>query len=328
MVSEIIIILRMGGNALGFQAKRLTSEQFARMSSTIIEQLRGTYYGCVELPHPRPDKESHGDVDILVAEPVQQQSFDPQRVFGSSKVVHNGGVISFEYEGHQIDLIQVGSAQKMPLAIVFYSYSDFGMILGMIARTVSLKFGYQGLSLIVHDRQIMLSADVDRIFTFAGLSLERWQRGFQNDKDVFDFIVSSRLFRPSMFKRTDDRWNHGERKSLDKRPMFVAFVEYVQTFAEHNEQDRLDVQKVTNEAIEFFGQRSQVDAVVRQIERGREIKARFNGNLVMEITGFKAKELGQFMAECRVHLSDDQLLNITEDEVRVAVTELWSNKAK
>lgn len=302
----------MGGTALGFQAARLTQEQFERVSSTIVDRLRGTYYKRVELPRPRPGKDSHGDVDILVSDPVQV--FDAQRVFGSTKVVRNGPSTSFEYEGHQIDIIH---ASQMDFARFTYSFGDLAMIIGMIMRSVGLKFGCKGLSIVVHGHKVKLSTDLERVLAFAGLSLEVWKRGFQTDEQVFAYITSSRLFRPSMFKLREDR---EQRQALVKRPMFVAFVEYVRLLPD---QEKLTRELVQNEAIACFDRRSEIDKLSSEIERARKLKERFNGKLVMEITGLKNKELGAFMSKCRQRITDDELLEM--EDIRSFVVEMQNN---
>jgi hypothetical protein len=315
----------MGGNALGVPTQRLTPERYAQVSTTIIEVLRG-YYKLVQLTIPRPNKPSHGDLDILVSGKLQE--LDPRRVFGASVVVHNGGVTSFDYENHQIDLIDIANEDRFDLAQLFYGYPDYGMIQGMAMKSLGIKYGYQGLSIVVESHQIMLSTDLNRILEFMGLDADAWRRGFATDNEVFQFIISSRLFRHTMFKRHDDRWNHGERRALGNRSMFVAFIAYVEADAKaHPElakREKLLASDVTAEAITFFGQQKAVDDVLIKIERTRKLKERFNGHIVMEITGLRAQELSAFIGQCKNKVSDDEWLAMTPDDARKRIEHLWS----
>lgn len=307
----------MGGHALGIPTQRLTPDRYNEVSSDIVTRLQ-LFYSLAELTIPRPNKTSHGDVDILVSGKITE--LDPRVVFGATVVVRNGGVTSFDYQGHQVDLIHIQNKDEFQLARLFYSLGDFGMIIGMMMKSLGLKYGYQGLSVVVESTQIKLSTDIDLIFKFMGLDGDQWQRGFNTDEQVFDFIISSRLFRHSMFKRHEDRWNHGERKALGNRPMFVAFIAYVELHAQnHTELDKLLADDITKEAVAYFDKQSEVDKVMERLDRTRRLKQRFNGHIVMEITGLKAQPLSAFIQYCRSRISDDEMLKMTPQQVREVI---------
>jgi hypothetical protein len=314
----------MGGNALGFRTERLSPERYIEITTLVVDALLHSFYKRVVPTSPCPNKESHGDVDILVCESIT--SLDPRAVFRSTAVVHNGGVTSFDFKGHQIDLIHV-RPEHFEMATFFYGYGDVGMILGMITRTVGLKFGYQGLSIVVHSHLIPLSTDLTETLRFLGLDVHVWRRGFTTDEQVFAFITSSTLFRPSMFRRRDDKWNHGERRALQDRTMFVAFIAYVeQNYPSETEPARLSVEEVSQRAIDFFQKQSALDAVNEKIERGRKLKERFNGHMVMEITGMSGKEMGAFMAQCKEAITEDKILSMSPDEMRQWVSDFYQSR--
>lgn len=316
----------MGGDALGFRADRLSPEQYTTVSRTIVEALRGVYYERVELTIPRPGKESHGDVDVLVSGYLQD--FDPRDIFGAGTVVSNGGVLSFDYQGHQIDLINV-NGQTFDMAEFFYSHGDLGMIMGMIMKSLGIKFGYQGLSIVLHSRQLMLSTDIASVLRFMGLDLAVWRAGFVADNEVFAFITSSRLFRHSMFRRKENKWNHGERVALEKRTMFVSFVAYVQADAEERPdavKGKLSCEEMYKEAIAFFDKQSAVDELLEKINRAKLLKDRLNGVMIMQVTGLRGSELGAFITQCKLAMPEDTLLALTPDEVHSRVRDIWSKR--
>ena len=334
----------MGGDALGFPVARLWPERYAAVVATITAALRGVYFTRCEATIPRPAKASFGDVDLLVSHPLQP--LDVRRLFASSAVAVNGPVLSFEYEGHQVDLIDVGEG-SFDMARFTYSYGDMGMTLGMVAVRVGLKLGYQGLSVVLDSHRLKLSSELPAILGFLGLDLERWERGFVTDGEVFAFIASSRFFRPSMFLRSVQRGNQGERKAAVKRGMFADFLQYVQAhYAEEGgevgeereeklqcseESDYCDewpsAEEVQEEAVRFFGKEREAAEKRQALDRARLIKERWNGRVVAEKTGLQGKELAGFMAHCRRQVRDEALAAMTAEEVGQLIAGEWRRRA-
>ena len=155
----------MGGNALGATRPRLSRQAYNDVVTELKPLLVPKFYGCVEQPRSFACKTSFGDVDLLATLPCNP--LDPVNDVGSTASSVNGNILSFEFRGFQIDIIQV-SEELMELARFFYGYGDTGMIFGMFTRNIGLKFGMQGLTLKCETNKINLSHDLKAILQFLG----------------------------------------------------------------------------------------------------------------------------------------------------------------
>jgi len=155
----------MGGNALGATRPRLSRQAYNDVVTELKTLLVPKFYGCVEQPRSFASKTSFGDVDLLATLPCSP--LDPVNDVGSTASSVNGNILSFEFRGFQIDIIQV-SEELMELARFFYGYGDTGMIFGMFTRNIGLKFGMQGLTLKCETYKIKLSHDLNAILQFLG----------------------------------------------------------------------------------------------------------------------------------------------------------------
>ena len=155
----------MGGNALGATRPRLSRLVYNDVVTELKRLLVPKFYACVEQPRSFAAKTSFGDVDLLATLP--SSPLDPSKDVGSTASSVNGNILSFEFRGFQIDIIQV-SEELMELARFFYGYGDTGMIFGMFTRNIGLKFGMQGLTLKCETYKIKLSHDLKAILQFLG----------------------------------------------------------------------------------------------------------------------------------------------------------------
>ncbi len=155
----------MGGNALGATRPRLSRQDYNEVVTELKALLVPRFYAYVEQPRSFASKTSFGDVDLLATLPCTP--LDPLKDVASTASSANGNILSFEFRGFQIDIIQV-SEELMELAHFFYGYGDTGMIFGMFVRNVGLKFGMQGLTFKCETYKIKLSYDVNAILQFLG----------------------------------------------------------------------------------------------------------------------------------------------------------------
>ena len=310
---------RMGGNALGQQQARLSRDRYFDVVAVLKNSL-AVYFAVVEIPTCLDTKTSFGDVDFLVADPLKP--FDPIKDVGSRVSHKNGNVLSFEYEGHQIDLITVAS-HKMQLAQFYYSYGDLGMIIGMMCRVIGLKFGFKGLSLVHESQHIQLSEDLTRILDFLDLDRASYYEGFRDEEDVYRLVMASKHFRPSMFSRHHDCMKTAE---LKRREMFRRFVERCQALP--NTGDRVDTHNVQRDALVYFDKTAEFDSMVDQQKKLALLKQKFNGSIVAEITGLVGADLGRFMASFRNRYTIDMLADLDPDSVKCVVKRHWADETR
>ena len=298
----------MGGDALPFPTQRLTPERYKDVSQRLLALL-STHYALACIPALAPGKTSYGDVDILVALPHADRPFDPATQLNSRAVVRNGPMVSFEFEGHQADVICVREGD-FALAQLMYGYGDAGMILGRTLSARGVKLGYHGLLLVRPDNggQLLLSTDRSRILAWLGLSEADWLAGFDDERAVFEWLRSCRWFHHSLF---------GARLTTrGARPMFARFVQHVDALTPPDDTSECaSTAAVQADAVSHFGCEAAVAALDAAAAKRAALKARWNGELVSARTGLTGKQLGLFMMSCRQRVTDDELLNMRADEV-------------
>lgn len=253
----------MGGNALKkTPLRRISAEEYKTLYIRVLQIVR-KYYQYAKVPACLLDKSDFGDLDVVVAGYYEQSSVAlsntlPQSIgklptaarllaqeFESKEVVVNGLVTSFEVDQFQVDIIQA-SPSNLDFAVSWMSWSDVGNIIGVVANALGLTFGPEGLAIIVlsprhvtHLGRVILTQNFDDAISFLGYDYRRWEQGFANQKDAFEYLVSGTYFEPWMFKRENLTRNSKER--VAKRPMFRTFINYVQkTFSTDSEPDPED----------------------------------------------------------------------------------------
>lgn len=294
----------MGGRAFGRVMPRLDRATYARVCDRLVTYLQ-TYYRQVEVPRCLPTKESFGDVDLLVAGPVK--AFDPKQHAGSSDVVRNGNVMSFEFEGFQVDLLQYGEVTDMKR--FFSDFGDMGMILGVMASRYGMRLSPRGLHIILPcDRKLLLSDDLDSLFRLFDMEPRTWHAGFQNPAEVNDFLASCCL--SSAFLKVTTR--HMRRAGV------VAFVEHLASTRQVPVEEGLFRQR----AIDFFQKRSEVAAVEEETARRAELKHKFNGKLVMQWTGATGRDVGLLMSQIAKEVPPEAMADMSPAEIRQTVLDV------
>ncbi|KAL0047219.1 hypothetical protein WJX82_009869 [Trebouxia sp. C0006] len=97
----------MGGNALGATRPRLSRQDYNEVVTELKALLVPRFYAYVEQPRSFASKTSFGDVDLLATLPCTP--LDPLKDVASTASSANGNILSFEFRGFQIDIIQGSS---------------------------------------------------------------------------------------------------------------------------------------------------------------------------------------------------------------------------
>jgi hypothetical protein len=196
--------------------------------------------------------------------------------------------------------------------------------------TGELKYGFEGLKLVIRDLddtkklgELIISTDGEKIFEFMGLSWERYQQGFDNEQEIFEYIVQSRFFDPEAFKF--ENLNHINRKRNRRRKGYGDFVKFVEEMEvkPNYSFDETDKTKHIKEIEEFFGAHI-TDEINRLQEAERlrqQIAQKFDGRKVMEWAGVSpgpevAKHIEGFKSFVKEnHNYDEYILNTSQDEI-------------
>ncbi|PRP76675.1 hypothetical protein PROFUN_14948 [Planoprotostelium fungivorum] len=307
----------MGGNAIQ-NSVRLTPQRFKEIGAELLALLAPHFVRCA-IPAPAPGKESHGDVDILVVR-HPNCNFDPTTI-GSKEVNVNTYLTSFEYKGHQIDLITV-EEPFFDWQLFMLSFGYVGHLLGMVSKRLGISLSTDG----VHVRRdypgfvtdIRLSADPKLYCDFMGLDHQRWTLGFATVEEGFGWMSTSKFFTAHALKQLTAR----EKKRRRKRDMVQSFFKWLDNYVD----TRPPTESVLEEALDFFGKREEWNAIEREANRREEFSQKFNGHVIQKMTGLNGKKLGDLMKHLKEEHGDALgVMSMDEMEAHVHDTLLSMN---
>jgi len=300
----------MGGRAffdiINSESKRMDKDEYDDVLALTIARINNSHdmTGIAKGVLSVDDKETFGDIDILVVREFFFFHFfwnDNKHRYKAYK--QNGGVISLlDKQDRQIDLITT------PKAIYethydYLNYNDLGNFVGRIAKSINLKYGHDGLHLIVRDandntRKIgEICVSVNTMFIYQLLDIEPPHRtGYYNMEDIFDMIMDSKYYHKDLFLL--EKQSHKARVRDRKRKSYNAFLKYIEendtsthTRRRYSIFETLD-KLPARVGIDYIKQRATYDN--KQYE-----KTLFNGNIVRELTGLQGKELGAFIGSIK-----------------------------
>lgn len=340
----------MGGKALrNVFTERKTTEQFNVIASKLLPILKQELDTELYLVKCFHTKETHGDMDILVKidENFHNKHIDLKKfvkeTFNPGEVFTNGGVVSFDYDEFQIDLIPIRES-NWEVAKTYFDYDPTGNILGKVANSIKfrykdvkgrLSYGFEGLYAVIYMKnsdkklgEIRLSRNNEDIFTFLGYDYERFLKGFETKQDIFEFSVSTQYFKRDRFLM--ENLSHKDRKRNRKRQTYHEFLAYV------------DDNKIPDREVLIHSEDSMVDFIdlcfiesdlIKKIKKHREheltlsvIREKFNGHIVMEeFPELEGKELGKWMGLFKQSFTDwnHYVLSHTKQEILDDFTEFY-----
>jgi len=284
----------MGGNALkAVFTRRYKKEEYHDLCSELLPVLKDKFDTDVCLVESFKHKETFGDMDILVKGLKDGNdiieilnTFSP----APTQINTNSNVVSFEHREFQIDLIFT-KEEEWESSKLFFKYGDMGNLLGKMYHKINLKYGFSGLVLVVRDvndtrkiGQIIISTEGQKIFEFMGLSWDRYLEGFNNEQEIFDYIIQSRFFDPEAFKF--ENLNHINKKRNRRREGYKKFVNFVEDMEikPNYTFDSTDKIKHIKEIETYFGYHitEKIKEMQNEDNIKKEIASKFNGRLVME----------------------------------------------
>jgi hypothetical protein len=260
----------MGGRAFpDLRVPRMKQQVYEQVKQSALNILSTRYAGAIAMPEA-PGKSDYGDVDLVIELPSsmhlpsQQVALD----LGAKHTKNNHPTYSFavplESVGQesqtfaQVD-IQVCLPGDLAWTTFLHGYGDLGSILG------SFNYGYgftsknDGFFVRIKEQeaqnwsasQVFLSKDPGLVMKFLGLDEHRYHQGFESERQLFDWAVSSRLFNRKLVEKRKD--NSEMRSRIEKRPMFRRFMsEYLPGLPDVNADVLETRDTLTNAALMFF----------------------------------------------------------------------------
>jgi hypothetical protein len=320
----------MGGKALSIPSTRLSKSEYNSLLKTVLSKL--------ESYHVKPilsyySKQDFGDMDLL----FNSTNFDPfivATLLNATEVVRNGNVTSIGYQIQdqvfQIDLISV-SPEIYDFAYHYYAFNDLGNFIGRIAHKFGFKFGHNGLLYQLYEKdspthlisEITVTTSFEQALTFLGFSYEQYvtgkNGGFDKLPDVFDFVIANPFFNRALFLL--ENRNAKARIRDTKRQSYMSFLKYIRnqnTGFDYLNYPNLKQQKLNEAFTIFTGFKQQYDKAIQQNEVRQQIKEKFNGKMLIELTGITGKELRVFINAFKSTFTnfDDYILQTSLDVIK------------
>lgn len=296
----------MGGNALkNVTVRRLTMSELRRVQDDfklILEAHKIPY----SFPRELPEKESFGDVDILVKPVCSAADFLAwiMTVLAPTDIAVHGPVHSLAYENmYQVDLIL---CENLEMSSFFYSFGDTGAILGRMCSKHELKYGNAGLAGVAS--KILLSEDPVAICAYLRLSYEAWEQGFDTQVALMEWITTCRLAKAKVFE---------SRKSSDRhnRPFYLQFREYFASLTSLGDEEEGALVDLERDAIAYFCKVEELEAMEEAERARRELKAKFHGGLFVE-RGVEPRQVRTVMSQFLEH---HDVKPMTKEEIEQAI---------
>lgn len=304
----------MGGNAIipiVGNSKRITKEEKKHYLSIF------TY--PIFLPiREIGEKEDFGDIDLLIEDNSVIKIFENISKEHNIKIngfIKNSEITSYALnDGHQIDLIQIKNRQS---AFEYYNDNDKGIIIGNIFHQLGFSYGHTGLYLKLENTKLLLSINTYDILSFLNYPKKDICKILNKDfifnsfNEMFEFCISTPYFNSNYYG--DDYLNNENRTRNRKRNTWIKFKEFIKTKnLKNNFEPNKELMKLS--ALKFFNKEQDYIKLLLDAELNRVKKTLFDGNKISFLTGFKGKELGDFIIKFKQYM-EQELNKSNENEL-------------
>ena len=306
----------MGGNAIKkVPISRIPKKDYNIIRTEIFEKFKDIF--LLDFLYDLPNKEDFGDIDILYQ---YKQTNNVQQIIKDiclpDEIVTNGLVTSFSYKYFdyfcQIDFIKT---EDMSINKFYLSYGDTGSIIGRITSFNNIKYGHDGLWIIltgkilntydkstffrethIYDKLLLTNSEIE-ICKFLKLDYDKWISGFNNCTELYEWIVQCNLYSYSVFENL--KYDH--RRRLTIRKFYSNFLEYIEKYHDYTKIH----QNAEYIAIDYFHKN---DFVLKVIEKHKILLKRhekFNGNYFVD-KNINYKDIGKCMKLIKNKINETQ----------------------
>lgn len=223
----------------------------------------------------------------------------------------------------QVDVNVCESKAEWDRRLLFNSYGDLGMIMGLIVKNAGLNLSSKGLKVnsilarfsdtsYLHgmiqypdppNPPLILSESFHDIFAFFGWSMDEWESGFETTLAAYRWAINSKFMEFSHFKLESAGF---KRKS--NRKMYIQFIEWASS--QDNARSHCEIGDAREAALNFFNKRSEFNQ--RKIfQQNQYTKSVFSGTNVRDWTDLGGYWLGvkKIMDGVRERLGGDELIS-------------------
>lgn len=322
----------MGGHVFPeTEGKRIPRDEYLEYEKRVLDILRGQLGLDARVPPYTSDKPTFGDLDIIVqadrsslSEKVLQ-SLDPlleiQDPTKHRRWMHSNILSCLAFGKIQCDMILCPDPEAMDFMVRSYSYSDVMGILGAVTHTLGMALSPDGIymRLFWHDEKtehcgkLFLTHSWPETMDLLGMDAARYERGFENEADLFTWLTTSPLFsRDGMCRQ--ESLNSEKRKRGRKRPLYQRFLKFLNDNPDIGSGERPSV--ITHEGfrknvLNRFGLTDIYNQIMHRMDQMRQASEKFNARHVMKLTGLENDHarLSPFMAHLQRKINED--MNVT-----------------
>lgn len=309
----------MGGNAL----KNTKIVRISLLSlSKIKKEIKGKIsdYLQIDFMIENPEKKDFGDLDVIykikpdskiVIRELIQKIFSPVEIFVSGDIISFAYPSELEGEYVQIDFIK---CKNLKMSKFYFSFGDFGNILGYMTNYYNIKFGHFGLFVKISKDmcedepdlqstnftdQIYLTDEPEKVCEFFQLDYTAWDK-LSSETQIFNWICSSPYFSKQIFMDL----NNKTKKNINSRPMKIRFIEWLNNLEDSNYKE-INKYDRRIEAIKYFNLEWKLKDIFLLNKIIQERKIKFNGNKIIELQALQSnKDLGKFIAKFKSYITD------------------------
>jgi hypothetical protein len=308
----------MGGRLLAkFGARRLQTEEYMEVQNNLISQLEKICDLKFFTIPQCSDKLSHGDIDICVDESIKNIRTLITSNFVTNGTGQNDDIFSFVFQCEfQVDII----CSPFPeFARNSLAYNDIiSVVFGSICKMNGLKLRKNGLFFInpITNNDILVTSRWDDVLNLFGIDEEIVN---ESKEGVFQFVCSTPFFNRARFIHESLRKTNIRAKR--KRPIQNEFLNYVRQ--SQNSGGVLSSKVLHHKllSIDGFSERLDDDNMQHHnlVIMNNLMKTKFSSEMIINLTGLKGKELGDFIKRFKRSKGEDfhHWLNISsEDQIR------------
>ena len=318
----------MGGKALKeINTIRLDKKDYLlhkKKISSILASISDNFH-FIEVPSLK-EKEDFGDMDILYYSD-NGEGFNKETLYqlfnkdDNGQVIKNGNVISVSYlikedTYFQLDFIYVDK-KDLNFNLFYLGYNDVGNLLGRLAFSLGLKLKNNGLFYRFADPEnpskfyadILITNDVKEALFALGYNEEDYlsvKNGFYNREDIYNLIIESNYFNIDYYLFENQNSKH--RKRDKKRDTYFEFLSYLDLNKDKIKSKIIDKTLVFNKLKKDFPLLDKnYEEKIKELKEQSIFKEKFNGKIVESITGYKGKELGEFIQAYKIKFGDNNV---------------------
>lgn len=329
----------MGGNL--FKLGRVSKTRYKEIENSLKPYLDAKLENHYRIPKYYADKADFGDLDILVSSAAVKSNWqDLKKAIASdlrlNQFQNQGRVFSTVYQNFQVDFFLI-QKKYFESTYNFLCYNDIGNLIGKIFRKFNLKYGERGLEYVFrrednhYVKDIPVSQDFEKMYAFIGLDYARWEKGFDNREEMFEWVIASPYFSVQPYQKLSRSMEKRQRE----RATIQRFLQFLETYhIEKTYQYKENRDDYIPMIADYFPEADLITKIEAEKEREaflKVIKAKFNGKIVMELLPhLKGKELGGFIKMFKESVDDfeEVIYHTTPNEVKRMILNFYTKKGE